>query len=150
MKQALYYDDFEVGQVFVTPARTITETDVVLFAGLSGDYNVLHTDAEAAGQTIFGQRIAHGLLGLAVTSGLKQRLGVFEGTIIAFLGLTWEFCGPILFGDTIHARITIDDMRKTSKPDRGIVTQKIELINQHEEIVQSGTHKVMIRRRQSG
>ncbi|MAA73302.1 MAG: dehydratase [Salinisphaeraceae bacterium] len=143
----LYYEDLEIGREFVSPGRTITETDVVQFAGLSGDYNPIHTDAEFARDSAFGERIAHGLLGVAVISGLSARLGIFDGTAVAFLGLTWDFTGPIRLGDTVHLRMTIAAKRETSNPERGIVEREMRLINQHGETVQKGIFKLMIRRR---
>lgn len=146
----LYYEDIEVGREYVSPGRTITETDVVQFAGLSGDYNPIHTDAEFARESAFGERIAHGLLGVAVISGLSARIGLFDGTAIAFLGLTWDFTGPIRLGDTVHLRMTIADKRETSKPDRGIVHRDMRLVNQHGETVQKGVFKLMVKRRPGG
>ncbi|MBX6377921.1 MAG: MaoC family dehydratase N-terminal domain-containing protein [Clostridia bacterium] len=144
----LYFEDFQVGDVYTTPGRTVTEHDVMAFAGLSGDYNQLHTDEEFARGTMFGTRIAHGLLGLAIASGLKQRLGLFDGTAMAFLSVrNWDFKGPIKLGDTVHVRLTIADKRETSKPDRGVLVQKVELVNQRGETVQEGEHVLMIRRR---
>src|SRR5690554_979593 len=102
MGSALYFDDLQVGGRHTSPARTITEADVVNFAGVSGDYNPLHTDAEASKSTPFGQRIAHGLLGLSVASGLAARAGLTEGSVEAFTGLSWKFKAPILFGDTVR------------------------------------------------
>lgn len=91
----MYFEDFEVGQRFTTPARTVTEADVVNFAGVSGDYNPIHTDAEFAKSTPFGQRIAHGLLVLSMLTGLRQRAGHFEGTIIAWLEIrNYRFLSP--------------------------------------------------------
>jgi acyl dehydratase len=142
-----YFEDCSVGDTHVTPARTITETDVVMFAALSGDYNPLHTDAEFAKTTLFEQRIAHGLLGLAITGGLKARLGLFDGTVVAFLGLTWEFKKPIFFGDTIYARFTIAEKRETKHRDRGIIVQDVDLLNQRGEVVQTGRHTVMVKRK---
>lgn len=142
-----YYEDFSIGDVYESPGRTITETDVMNYAGLSGDFNLIHTDAEYAKTTVYGKRVAHGLLGLSITSGLMTRLGIFEGTIIAFLGLEWNFTGPIFFGDTIHFRMTIEHMRETSKPDRGIIKRKVEVINQDNKVVQEGIMTVMIKRR---
>jgi acyl dehydratase len=147
MGSPLYFEDFAVGDEFVTLSRTVTEADIVAFAGLSGDYNQLHTDAEFAAGTIFGERIAHGLLGLAITGGLKQRLGIFDGTVMAFLGLTWDFVGPIRIGDTIHVRMVVAETRTTHKPDRGILVQDVELINQDGRTVQKGRHTAMMRRR---
>lgn len=147
MKKVYYFEDFELGDEFLTPRRTITEADVAMFAGLSGDYNPLHTDAVMAEQTIFGERIAHGLLGLAVVTGLKQRLGLFDGTVIAFLGITWNFKAPIRIGDTIQTKVVIAEKRDTSKSDRGIIVQHVQLLNQHEEVVQEGHHTLMMKRR---
>lgn len=146
----VYYEDFELGQEFISPGRTITEHDVLTFAGLSGDFNQLHTNNEFAKNTQFGQPIAHGLLGLSVTSGLLSRAGLAEGTILAFLGLTWNFTAPIFFGDTVHAKMTVQEKRETSKPDRGIITRLVELINQHGTVVQKGTMTTMVRRRARG
>ncbi|HEX5463247.1 MAG TPA: MaoC/PaaZ C-terminal domain-containing protein [Burkholderiales bacterium] len=147
MGSPLYFEDFAVGDEFVTLSRTVTEADIVAFAGLSGDYNQLHTDAEFAKGTLFGERIAHGLLGLAISGGLKQRLGIFDGTVMAFLGLTWDFVGPIRIGDTVHARMIVAETRATHKPDRGILVQEVELINQDGSTVQKGRHTVMMQRR---
>lgn len=146
----LYYEDIEVGREYVSPGRTITETDVVQFAGLSGDYNPIHTDAEFARESAFGERIAHGLLGVAVISGLSARIGLFDGTAIAFLGLTWDFTGPIRLGDTVHLRMTIAEKRETSKPDRGVIHRDMRLVNQHGETVQKGVFKLMVKRRPGG
>lgn len=142
-----YFEDFSVDEVYEGPGRTITESDVVNFAGLTGDYNLIHTDEEYAKDTLYGTRVAHGLLGLSITNGLMTRLGVFEGTVIAFLGLEWQFTGPIFLGDTIHFRMTIEHKRETSKPDRGILKRKVEVMNQNEEVVQEGILTTMIKRR---
>ncbi len=141
----LYFEDFHPGQKFVTKGRTVTEADIVNFAGLSWDHNQLHTDAEYAAKTGFGNRIAHGLLGLAIQAGLAYQLT--EGTLIAFLHLTWEFKLPIYIGDTIHVEQVVKEMRDSSKEDRGILTFEKEIINQRNEIVQSGTTTVLLAKR---
>lgn len=144
----LYYEDFNIGDTYFSPGRTITETDVVNFAGLSGDFNLIHTDEEYAKKNSpFGTRISHGLLGLSITSGLMTRIGIFEGTVIAFLGLEWNFKKPILLNDTIYFKMIIEKMRETSKKDRGIIVRKVELFNQKDEIVHEGTMTIMIKRR---
>ena len=144
----LYYEDFNVGDQFVTPRRTVTEADVVNFAGLSGDYNPLHTDAVFARETPFGRPIAHGLLVLSMVTGLTARLGLTDGTAIAFLGIDeWRFRKPVFFGDTIYARVTITAKRTTSKPDRGIICRKVEVFNQDDELVQEGQLNLMVRRK---
>lgn len=147
MTEARFFDDFAVGDCFVTAARTVTESDVALFAGLSGDYNPLHTDAEYAGAAGYGGRIAHGVLGLAVATGLKFRLGIFDGSVVAVLGLEWTFKGPIRIGDTIHCTLVIEAKRLTRNPERGILLQRMQVINQRLEVVQEGVHTVMLRTR---
>jgi acyl dehydratase len=147
---ALYYEDYHVGQEFVTKSRTVTEADVVNFAALSWDTNALHTDAEFAKKTPFGERIAHGMLGMVIHSGLSQMLGIMEGTLVAFLGMTWSFQLPIKIGDTVHVVQRVKEMRETSKTDRGLVTFEKELINQRGEIVQRGTTTVLLVRRNQG
>jgi acyl dehydratase len=145
----LYFEDFEIGREYVTRSRTITEADVVAFAGLSGDFNPLHTDEEFAKKTMFGTRIAHGLLGLSIASGLINQMGIAEGTVMAFLGMTWSFKGALKFGDTITVRQRVADRRETSKQDRGILRMAISVFNQHGEVVQEGEHTLMIKRRGS-
>lgn len=143
----LYFEDFEVGKVFETPGRTITESDVMLFAGLSGDYNILHTNEEFAKSTRFGQRVAHGMLGVSVITGLMGRTGIFEGSAVALLGINnWKFLKPIFIGDTVYVRFKITDKRlSSSNPEVGIVNRFYELINQQGEIVQQGEMPVMVK-----
>jgi acyl dehydratase len=147
--EPLYFEDFEIGREYVTRSRTITEADVVAFAGLSGDFNPLHTDEEFAKKTMFGTRIAHGLLGLSIASGLINQMGIAEGTVMAFLGMSWNFKGALKFGDTITVRQRVTDRRETSKQDRGILRMAISVTNQHGEVVQDGEHTLMIKRRGS-
>lgn len=144
---AAYFDDIRLGEEYVSPGRTVTEADIVIFAGLSGDYNVLHTDAEYMKTSIFGERIAHGLLGLSISSGLGTRAVVRPFATIAFLGLRWRFKGPIKIGDTIKVRMRVSDKKETSKPDRGIVTIQRSVLNQRGEVVQEGDTELMIERR---
>ncbi|ATF13315.1 acyl dehydratase [Brevibacillus brevis X23] len=150
-EQILYFEDFEVGTCFTSPARTITEADVVNFAGLSGDYNALHVDAEYAKSSIYGERVAHGLLGLAVSSGLFTRTELnrrMAPSLIALLGIqSWRFLGPLKIGDTIHLEVEIVEKEETSKPDRGIVFFKRKMLNQRGEVVQEGTTPMLIRRK---
>jgi len=142
-----YFEDIQLGDEYLSPGRTITEADIVAFAGLSGDYNVLHTDAEYMKTSIFGERIAHGLLGLSISSGLGSRAIVRPFATIAFLGLRWRFKGPIKIGDTIKVRMRVSDKKETSKPDRGIVTLQRSVLNQRGEVVQEGDTELMIERR---
>ncbi len=140
------FEEIEIGEEYESPGRTVTEADIVIFAGLSGDYNVLHTDAEFMRTSIFGERIAHGLLGLAIQSGLLTR-GMRPYATIAFLGLRWKFKGPIKIGDTIRARGKVIAKKETSRPDRGVITLAREVVNQRGEVVQEGETDVMVARR---
>ena len=142
-----YFEDFEVGEEVSGPGRTVTEADVVAFAGVSGDYNQIHTDAEYARSTPFGARIAHGLLGLYMASGLGTRAGLGEGTVIAFLGLDWRFRGPILIGDTVSLRVRVSKKRKAPSMGGGIVVFHVSLLNQRGETVQDGSWKTLIKSR---
>lgn len=142
-----YFEEFAVGDTIITPARTITEADVVSFAALSGDWNQLHTDAEYASETPFGARIAHGLLGLAVASGLGARAGFIEGTAEAFLKLEWRFRKPIYLGDTIHMRGEVTRTRAVRSMRGGIVVFDMQLVNQRDEAVQEGQWTVAVRGR---
>ena len=142
-----FFEDIQVGEEYLSPGRTVTEADIVAFAGLSGDYNVLHTDAEFMRTSIFGERIAHGLLVLSISSGLSTRAMARPFATLAFLGLRWRFKGPIKIGDTIKVRLRISDKRETSKPDRGIVTIQRTVLNQRGEVVQEGDTEIMVERR---
>lgn len=144
---ALFYEDLRVGQVFESVGRTVTDHDVMTFAGISGDFNQLHTDDEFAKKSPFGTRIAHGVLVLGIATGLTQRMGIFDGSALALLGLQWEFKGPVKINDTIHLRMTIGSMRESKKGDRGIVVRDYEIINQRDEVVQTGKISVMIRKK---
>lgn len=142
-----FFEDFEIGREYETAGRTVTETDLLTFAYLSGDHNPLHTDVEFARGTVWGQRLVYGMLGFVFASGLRARLGIFEGTVIAFLGMTWDFKGPIFIGDTIKSRISVIEKRPTRKTDRGIIKQKVVLLNQRDEVIQEGVMTQMMLRR---
>lgn len=143
-----YYEDLSLGDAFVTPARTVFEYDVAAFAGLSGDYNPIHTDLEFGKASNFGANIAHGALGFAIATGLISRSGLFDGTAVAFLSVdNWKFSGPILINDTIHVEIEITFMRETKNPATGIITRAVKIVNQRGETVQSGDMTVMLKRR---
>ena len=146
-----YYEDFRPGQVFLSQGRTITEADVVTFAGWSWDTNPVHTDAEDARHGRFGARIAHGLLGLSVAMGLASRLGVFEFCSIALLGIDdWRFRRPLLLGDTVRVRVEILGTRLTSKGDAGILHRRFTLLNQREEDIQDGEVPLLVSLRPGG
>jgi acyl dehydratase len=138
-------EEFQEGQVDESRARTITETDVVQFSWISGDVNPMHTDAVHSAKSPIGQRIAHGALGLSVATGLSASLGYLDGTAIAALGIDeWKFLKPIYFNDTIRLRATVVSARPTSKPDRGVLVRRMELLNQHDEVVQTGLMTTMV------
>mgnify|MGYP000952154066 FL=1 len=146
-QNALYFDELDVGKEWRSPRRTITEADIVMFAALTGDHNPVHTDEEFAKNTVFGGRILHGPAGFAIATGLESRLGIKEGTAIAFLGMTWDLRGPIKIGDTIHVYQRVDSKRETKKPGVGIVNFFVSLVNQRGESVQEGEWKVMMHRK---
>jgi 3-hydroxybutyryl-CoA dehydratase len=140
-----YFEEFGVGESIETPARTITETDVVAFAGLSGDYNPLHTDAEFAKETMFGERIAHGLLGLSIVSGLAWRTGFMEGTADALISVETKFRNAVKFGDTIRAKFEVKQKKEMKRMGGGFVTLNVIVLNQRDETVQKGEWTVLIR-----
>ena len=140
------YAEFAVGQRFRTPGRTITEADIAAFSGLSGDYNPVHTDEVFAAATDFGGRVAHGPMGIGIAFGLASRLDLIDGTVIALLGLTWDFTAPVRPGDTLHAEIEVTEMRQTKHPDRGVVVLAFTLVNQAGTAVQAGSARLLMRR----
>lgn len=150
MSTSLHFEDFTVGQSFVTTGRTVGEADVLMFAGLSGDYTRIHMDAEFAKASIFGGRVAHGALGITIMTGLLTQLGTMTDTAMGLLEMSCRFTAPLRLGDTIRVKQTVADKRETSKPDRGIVTFDLVLLNQRGETVIAGSEKIMVRRRGGG
>ena len=146
--RGLTFDQFKVGDVFVCQGRTVTEADTVNFAGVSGDYNPLHTDEEFGKTTPFGSRIAHGVLGLAIATGQANQLGVFEGTTIALMQQVIKYTGAVKFGDTIHLELRVAEKKETSKPDRGVVTFDATVLNQHGKSVIEGQWTLLMKRGQ--
>lgn len=144
------FDEFQVGQEFVTASRTVTEADVVAFAGLSGDFNPLHVDEEYAKNTPLKGRVAHGALILSMATGLANQLGIFEGTTIALLSMTTRFIAPVRFGDTIRCQFRVVEKKESKKPDRGIATFGISILNQRDEPVIEGDWVVMLARGEGG
>jgi acyl dehydratase len=143
--QGMYFEDFEVGQQVRSPGRTITEADIVAFAGLSGDFNGIHTDSEYAQKTNFGQRVAHGLLGLSIASGLLVRTGVLEGTVIAFREIKeWKFSQPIFIGDTIHVLLEVVEKKALPRLGGGSLLLGINVQNQSDETVMRGQWSVLV------
>ncbi len=141
------WDEFVVDEEFWTGARTVTEHDLVAFAGLTGDYNPLHVDEEFCKHVgPFATRIPHGPLIHDMYLGLLDRIGILQGTALAMLELRVEFLAPVFVGDTIHARVVLTQKRPTQKADRGIGKFAITLFNQREQAVQEVQHTFMLRR----
>ena len=143
--RGLYFEEFEVGQIYTSVGRTITESDIVTFAGLSGDFNQIHTDAEYCKESPFGQRIAHGLLITSIASGLLNLSGLIEGTVIAFREIvSWKFTKTVFIGDTIQVESTVTNTKAYKRLNSGGVDLDLSVINQNVEIVMKGTFKVLI------
>ncbi|CAN5166380.1 MaoC/PaaZ C-terminal domain-containing protein [soil metagenome] len=140
-----WFQDFAAGQRFTTHARTIVEADIASFAAWSWDTNPVHTDAEQAKAGRFGAPIAHGMLGVSVAMGLVSRLGVFEGSSVALLGIDdWRFLAPILAGDTVHCELEILGIRLVSSGMTGVLDRQFTLVNQRGETVQTGRIGLMV------
>ncbi|MDO9348780.1 MAG: MaoC/PaaZ C-terminal domain-containing protein [Anaerolineales bacterium] len=137
--RGMYFEEFQIGQRILSPGRTITESDIVTFAGLSGDFNQIHTDAEYSQTSPFGKRVAHGLLGLSIASGLALRTGVLEGTVMAFREIgEWKFVKPVFIGDTIHVEMEVAKTKAFPRLGGGAVTIAIQVENQRDEVVMKG------------
>ena len=147
-QRGMYFEEFEPGQRVVSAARTVTEADIVTFAGLSGDYNFIHTDAEASQATPFGQRVAHGILGLSIASGLVVQTGLMEGTIMAFREINnWRFTSPIFIGDTIHVEVEVKETKALPRIGGGSIVIELDVRNQKDESVMKGTWTALINSR---
>lgn len=143
-----YYEDVHVGNVHISPAKTITESDIVGFAALTGDWFPLHTDEEYSKQGPYKTRIAHGLLGLAFSEGLKFRIPeLMNMSYLASLYWNYKFIRPIFIGDTVRLKVVVESKRETKNPRRGIVVEHVSMLNQRDELVGEGEHGLMIMRR---
>jgi len=137
--RGLYFEEFEIGQKFYSSGRTITESDIVMFAGLSGDYNQIHTDTEFSKKTPFGNRIAHGLLIISIASGLIAQSGLLEGTVIAFREINnWKFVKPTFIGDTVHVITEVVETKELKRLDGGAVVIALDVRNQNDETLMKG------------
>jgi 3-hydroxybutyryl-CoA dehydratase len=140
----LYFEEFEVGQKLVTRGRTITDSDLVQFAGLTGDFNPMHTDAEYMKGSMFGQRIAHGLLSLSYAMGQAYQLGVLERTVLAFREIDMKFSAPVFIGDTIRAELTVLEKTEARRLGGGLVKFEMRILNQEGKVVQKGNISLLM------
>ena len=146
--KGLYFEDFTIGTRLRTAGRTITEADIVAFAGLSGDFNQIHTNAEYAAADTFGQRVAHGLLVQSIATGLAVQSGVIEGTVLAFRELDAKFSLPVYIGDTVHVEIEIVATKSLPRLRGGNVVMKVAVVNQKGEATQRGNWTMLVRSRE--
>ena len=148
LSSGLFFEDFQPGQKVTSAGRTVTEHDVVTFAGLSGDFNQIHTDAEFAKSMPFGQRIAHGILGLAIASGLAVQTGILGANVIAFREIDeWKFVKPVFFGDTIHVEMEVTETKPFPRLGGGSVTLGVKVNNQANETAMKGAWTVLVKSR---
>lgn len=145
--RGMFFEEFTEGLEIVTGARTITEADIVGFARLSGDFNFIHTNAQAAQETPFGQRVAHGMLVASIATGLAVQQGFIDGTTLAFRELTWKFTKPVFIGDTIHVQVKITETKVMARMGGGLVTFEARVVNQNGEVVHKGEWRMLIKSR---
>jgi acyl dehydratase len=139
-----FFEEFEIGEEFETLGRTITESDILTFAGLSGDFNPLHLDEEFAKRSPFKARVPHGLCIMSIATGLIDRLGVISCTALACLQIMWEFFKPVRIGESIRVVMKVLEKKESKKGDRGLVTFEISVLNQRNEKVETGSLKLMM------
>ncbi|MCW1967225.1 MAG: MaoC/PaaZ C-terminal domain-containing protein [Anaerolineae bacterium] len=141
----LWFEDYTVGYKLSSPSRTITEADIVAFAGLSGDFNEIHVSEQYVQGERFKRRIAHGLLGLSIASGLAFQLGFMRGTVDVFRGLEWEFTGAIFIGDTVHAEIEVIETKAVPRLGNGKVVFKVSVVKQDGAVAQRGNWSLLVK-----
>lgn len=147
-REGRYFEEFTVGQTLTTGGRTITEADISTFAAFSGDWTPIHTNAVYAAGTPYGQRIGHGLIGLAIATGQLMHSGILDGSILAWREiLDWKFSLPILIGDTLTTRVTVTETRAVRRVGGGLVTLRVEILNQDQKIIQQGSWSVLLKSR---
>ncbi len=142
-----YFEEFEAGQRFETPRRTIVDADISTFAGLTADFNPLHMDEVFAAESDFKGRITHGPMLVGMAFGLGSRAGLFDGTVLGLLDISWKFMKPVRPGDTVSAIVTVLEKAPTKKPDRGVVTFQLDVMTQRGETAQVGVAKLLVRNR---
>jgi acyl dehydratase len=147
----LYFEEIEVGYRLITAGRTVTEADVVAFAGLSGDFTQIHTDAEFTRDSPFGQRVAHGMLIMSIASGLVAQTGLLEGTVMAFREIeSWKFVKPVFFGDTVHVEVEIVETKALRRLGGGLVGINLYVKNQAQDTLMKGTWTVLFANKPEG
>src|SRR5688572_8403946 len=142
--QPLTFDEVQVGDRWQSPRRTVTEADIVTFAGMTGDFNPLHVDHEFARETPFGKPVAHGLLGLAWVAGLGSNSPLMRTDAFVRI-IEWRFFKPLFAGDTVHVETEVMAMAPSGRK-RGLVTWRRRLVNQSGTVVQEGTFETLVRR----
>ncbi len=144
--KSLYFEDYPIGSTRDTPGRTLTETDIVLHAGQTGDFYPHHMDAEWCKLQPFQQRMAHGTLVFSIAIGLTA--GEINPEAFSYGYDRLRFIKPVFIGDTLRVRVTIKEKRDTSKlPDHGIVVELCEVFNQHQQTVMACEHLLMVKRK---
>ena len=138
------FEEFAVGDRFTTASRTVTEADVMSFAGVSGDFNPLHTNEEFSKNTSFKKRTAHGLLCASIAQGLISQLGLFDGTLITLVSMNLRYTGVVMFGDTIRAQLKVMEKKEAKKLDRGLVTFQVTVLNQMDHQILEGEWVFML------
>jgi len=143
-----YYEEFEEGQIFESSGRTVTETDVVNYAAIGGDWTELHTNTEYAAKQPFEHRVVHGPLTFSIAMGLAYRCGFMERTVLGFLGMeTMDFPNPVFIDDTVYGTYTITNKHDLeSRPDAGVVSVQFDLYNQDDELVFDSEMKFLVKR----
>ncbi len=143
--RGMYFEEFEPGQKIISSGRTVTESDIVNFAGLSGDYTQIHTDVEYSKTTPIGRRVAHGLLVMSIASGLAAQTGVLEGTVLVFREISnWKFIKPVFIGDTIHVELIVKSVKEIRRIGGGSVEITLDVQNQEKETVMKGDWVVLM------
>ena len=143
--RSLFFEDFKIDQTFKSSGRTITETDLTFFSMMSGDWNPIHADTEFAKDTRYGERVVHGVLGIAICTGMLHELGIFGKSALAMLNLRqWNFLAPLLVGDTVHLELKITELELGKRGSSGRVGRQFRLINQNKVIVQEGESDILV------
>ncbi len=140
-----YFEEFQVGEKVTTQSRQVTDADIMKFAALSGDDNRIHTDAEFSRTGPFGKRVAHGLLGLSIASGLLWQTGILDGTVIAFREVNeWKFVKPIFIDDVVHAQLESLETKPLPRIGAGSVVVGVDLLNQNNEVCMKGKWTLLV------